>query len=84
MKTFKDLMAECAETANIPVTERKFFKTRKRQIDKAKKTDKSKRKIKKRDAKVYYRRNKAKIKKNQKIRRRKVKARPSLVRRHRK
>ena len=68
---------------DVLLTEKKFFKTRKVQLDKNKKKNVTDRKKKKRDGKMNYKRNKAKIKKKQKIYRRKAKARPNSVRTHR-
>jgi len=68
----------------MEITERKYFKTKKREIDRAKKRDKVNRLKQKRLRKKYYKRNKAKIKRKQKLYQRKAKRRPTMVKTHRK
>jgi hypothetical protein len=65
------------------VSEKKYFKTKGREIKRAKKKNKGKRRYDARKRKKLYRKNKSKIKRKSKIYRRKVKRRPNMVRRHR-
>ena len=71
-------------TEDSKINERKFFKTRKVQLDRAKKKNILQRRKDKKDRKKYYRKNKAKIKIKNKRYRRKVKRNPNMVKTHRK
>ena len=65
------------------VSEKKYFKTKGREIKRAKKKNKGKRRTDARKRKKFYRKNKSKIKRKSEIYRRRVKRRPNMVRRHR-
>ena len=65
------------------IDEVRYFKTRKRQLNRAKKKNISQRKRDKKLRKRYYRKNKAKMKRKNKLYRKKVKRQPNRVKRHR-
>jgi hypothetical protein len=64
--------------------EKKFFKTKKRELNREKKKDKAQKKRDAKKRKMYYRKNKAKIKRKGKLYNKKVKRNPNMVRRHKK
>ena len=65
------------------ITEKKFFKVRKRQLDREKKHNISQRRKDKKLRRREYRKNRAKIRRKQAKYRRKVKRNPNMVRHHR-
>ena len=65
------------------VAERKFFKTRKKALARAKKKNIMKRRIARKKRKRYYRQNKSRLKIKRKVYARKVKRQPNIVRHHR-
>ena len=66
------------------ISEKKYFGTRKREIDRNKKKNIAKRKLDKKARKRYYKKNRAKLKRKNKLYRKKVKRQPNIVRKHRK
>lgn len=66
------------------MSEKKFFKTKKRELNRAKKVDRADRRKLARDMKKYYKKNKAKIKVKASRYRKKTKRNPNMVKTHRK
>lgn len=84
MNLFRDMVSNFVSiSSDVEILERKFFDKRKSEIDRAKETDTVQRKRDALEDRAYYRKNKAEIRKNQKIYVRKAKAQPSLVTTHR-
>jgi hypothetical protein len=72
-----------SEDEELSLSERKYFGTRKREINRNKKKNIAKRKLDKKARKRYYKKNKAKIKRKQKLYRKKAKRQPNIVKKHR-
>lgn len=64
--------------------EAKFFDTKQRELDKAKRTNRAERRLRAKELAKYYRRNKARILAKQKKYRKKIAANPNKVRHHKK
>lgn len=71
-------------TDYIEIDEKKFFKKKKRDLNRAKKQDRTSRRKRARELKKYYKKNKSKIKVKAARYRKKTKRNPNLVRTHRK
>ena len=65
------------------LNEVKYFKTKKRELDRAKKQSVSQRRKAAKERKKYYRKNKSKLKRKNKLYRKKVKRNPNKVKKHR-
>ena len=74
---------EDLEENSEDLNEVKYFKTKKREINRNKKLDKVQRRKQAKERKKYYRKNKSKLKRKNKIYRKKVKRQPNIVRKHR-
>lgn len=85
MRTFRDLVSDYIDIiTEIDLTERKYFSGRKIVHDKAKRINHTDRRVRRRKAQYYYRKNKAHIRKIQRLYRYSHKASPSVKRVHRK
>lgn len=73
---------EGEETVEDEITEKKIFKTKKRELKKLKKTNKQQRRLDAKKRKIFYRRNKSKMKRAVYISKRKALINPSGTHKH--